>query len=167
MTENKPSGVPLAWAYECHNKYQKRGDYDERIDVDEWREGVSLFEPSGPRYRNIRPLWADPLGAAWMREQAAHMITRIAEGYEAGGDGAIACAMYLTAGNVRAIPDPKPADQLEQAMKLPEIAALVEAFTVAGPIALQDYQSHTFILNAEETANVKKIESSLAALVQP
>ena len=56
MTDSKP----VAWAYECHNKYQKRGGYDERIAVDEWREGVSLFEPSGPRYRNIRPLFAEP-----------------------------------------------------------------------------------------------------------
>ena len=48
------------------------------------------------------------------------MIGRIAEGYEAGGDGAIACGLYLTEGNVRALIDTPPAVS-------DDVAALVEA----------------------------------------
>ena len=51
---------PVAWLSEVHNKYQTRGGYDERIDVNEWRQTVMLNEPNGARYRNIRPLYAAP-----------------------------------------------------------------------------------------------------------
>ncbi len=51
---------PVAWMAEVHNKYQTRGGYDERIDINEWRQAVTLNEPNGQRYRNIRPLYPAP-----------------------------------------------------------------------------------------------------------
>lgn len=157
MTENKPSGVPLAWAYECHNKYQKRGDYDERIDVDEWREGVSLFEPSGPRYRNIRPLWADPLGAAWMRERAAGLRDNIADQIGARPMSSIHSALCEYANAIRAIPDQTHADLLAQALKLPEVAALMGAAIYARSL-LSPHNDH---------AAHGALGAALTALVQP
>ena len=55
-----PVQEPVAWLAEVYNKYQKRGGYDERIDVDEWRQTVMLNKPQGPLYRNIRPLYTHP-----------------------------------------------------------------------------------------------------------
>lgn len=60
LTAQPVAQEPVAWLAEVHNKYQTRGGYDERIDVDEWRQTVMLNEPQGPRYRNIRPLYAHP-----------------------------------------------------------------------------------------------------------
>ena len=44
---------------------------------------------------------AEQRGREAATNDAADMIGRIAEGYQAGGDGAIACALYLTEGNVQ------------------------------------------------------------------
>jgi hypothetical protein len=44
---------------------------------------------------------AEQRGREVATNDAADMIGRIAKGYQAGGDGAIACALFLTEGNVR------------------------------------------------------------------
>ena len=70
---------------------------------------------------------ADPaqIREAALRE-AADMIGRIAEGYEAGGDGAIACGLYLTEGNVRALIPTPPAVSDDVAALEAEIARLTD-----------------------------------------
>ena len=62
-------------------------------------------------------------------EAAAGLVHRIADGYSSGGDKAIACALYLTEGNVRAL---TPADALAalervKAEARADVAGLVEA----------------------------------------
>lgn len=48
------------------------------------------------------------LTRAWEmgRDNAADLAHRVAEGYDAGGDKAIACSLYLTIGNIRALTTP-------------------------------------------------------------
>ena len=102
-------------------------DGAKRFYEDEYQQFVSqALEPAQP----------DPLGAAWMREQAARLIeTNLVpcqpapawsdaekEGYKNGQfDAALS---FATA--IRAIPDQTHADLLAQALKLPEVAALVD-----------------------------------------
>ena len=66
---------------------------------------------------------ATHIGAAWMREQAALVITR----YAALEDAGYGTTLSEVIAAIRAIPLPTNADLLAEAMKLPDVAALVEA----------------------------------------
>lgn len=94
-------------------------DGAKRFYEDEYQQFVSqALEPAQP----------DPLGAAWMREQAADAITEVQGGeFIFGGQKFRAISLGEALEAIRAIPDPTPADLLAQAMKLPEVKALVES----------------------------------------
>lgn len=87
MSNDNVAQEPVAWQIEVHNKYQTRGGYDERIDVDEWRQTVMLNEPQGPRYRNIRPLYAHPATPAPVEAGLREALAIAESRYRDNGEG--------------------------------------------------------------------------------
>jgi hypothetical protein len=49
----------------------------------------------------------------------------------------------------------------------PDLAELVEALRIAGPIALADFANHPFILNEDEKRKVAVISAALAKIKEP
>lgn len=78
-----------------------------------------------PLPQHVAPSKSDPIGAAWMREQAAiacNVVAAEAKEYKLAEMSLGASACYEA---IRAIPLPTDANLLAEAMKLPEVAALV------------------------------------------
>lgn len=78
----------------------------------------------------------DPIGAAWMREQAANTVAYserlISEDNRIWIDERPYVCEETTYRAIRAIPLPTDAELLAEAMKLPEVAALVDASDALG-----------------------------------
>lgn len=97
----------------------------------------------------------NPLGAVAMREMAAWT----AAGVSNSNDEAMSIEHA-----VMALPLPDHAALLRAALDMPEVRALVDAFRIAGLIALADFAMHPFILNDHEKTKVAKIKAALADL---
>lgn len=125
MTDSKPSAPQPPT---MHTKHVAASVSDM---VQEWYSGKSdvphmtadIFERRISRFQSLEPAQPDPLGAAWMREQAAEVVWSEQDQLDANywGTSPSEFALQKKAQAIRAIPDPTHADLLAQAMTLPEV----------------------------------------------